>query len=153
MTDEIPADCWTVATQEELDEALAESLRPFFGAALEAAAPKILEQVRATVAAKAASPLCGCCRNIIGRPPTPAVALWTGLSNHTVALCQSCLDIWLDDADDDAELEPSRVQWLDGSRTLAAANAARSDEFLAALANPIRLEPRATPIRNGGRPR
>lgn len=24
MTDETPADCWTVATQEELDEALAE---------------------------------------------------------------------------------------------------------------------------------
>lgn len=106
-----------------------ESLRPFFGAALKEAAPKILAQLRAEAAATAAVArfLCGCCRNITGRPPTPAVALWTsGLNDHTVALCQSCLDFWFDGADDDAEngdaaMEPCRVQWLDGSQTLVAA--------------------------------
>lgn len=104
-----------------------ESLRPFFGAALEAAAPKILEQVRATVAANAVNFLCGCCCNITGRPPTRAVVLWTsGINDHTVALCQSCLDFWFDGADDDTEngdteMEPRCVRWLDGSRTLVAA--------------------------------
>lgn len=73
--------------------------------------------------------LCGCCRNTYdGRDrEVPAVALWTGPNNFTVALCQSCLDIWFDNADYDAEdgelteMEPRRVQWLDGTRTLVAA--------------------------------
>jgi len=95
-----------------------EALRPLFGAALEAVAPKLFAQ------------RCGCCRNITGRPPTRAVALWTGSNDHTVPLCQSCLDFWFDGADDDAEesgtmeFEPRRVQWIDGSRTLVAADAA-----------------------------
>lgn len=78
----------------------------------------------------AVSFLCGCCRNIYdGRDrEVPAVALWTSrLNDSTVALCQSCLDYWFDGADDDAEdgeiteMEPRRVQWLDGTRTLVAA--------------------------------
>lgn len=65
---------------------------------------------------------CWCCRGIVGRRDTQAVAIWThGLSRNSTPVCQSCLDFWFDNADDDPDLEPREVHWLDGSRTLAGA--------------------------------
>jgi hypothetical protein len=48
----------------------------------------------------------------------PAVALWTGPTGNVTGLCQTSMDNWLDNADDDPSLEPARVEWIDGRRVL-----------------------------------
>lgn len=52
---------------------------------------------------------------------TAAALHWTGPSRNTTYLCQPCADSWLDNADDDPSLEPRRIDWLDGTRTLVGA--------------------------------
>jgi hypothetical protein len=48
-----------------------------------------------------------------------AVAEFTCVpSENRVMLCQKHLDMWFDNADDEPDLEPGAVRWLDGSRTL-----------------------------------
>lgn len=48
-----------------------------------------------------------------------AVAEFTGVpSGNRVNLCQKHVDMWFDNADDEPDLEPGAVRWLDGSRTL-----------------------------------
>lgn len=73
--------------------------------------------------------ICRSCFNVWhnGRrsEPVPAVAIWTYRVNEftgevvITGLCQTSLDHWFDNADDDPDLEPVRVEWLDGSRVLA----------------------------------
>lgn len=48
----------------------------------------------------------------------PAVAWWicNSTSRNRVRLCQACLDIWFDNADDDPTLEPAAWGWLYGCR-------------------------------------
>lgn len=48
-----------------------------------------------------------------------AIARWTHRPGVVDYVCQSTLDYWFDNADDDPELEPTAVEWLDGSRQLA----------------------------------
>lgn len=53
----------------------------------------------------------------------PAVALWLhenqiDYQRGGLPLCQKSLDAWFDNADDDPDLEPLQVLWLDGSRVL-----------------------------------
>lgn len=57
---------------------------------------------------------CTCCATIVGRPTTPAVARWTCPSSNVEYLCRSCLNFWLDNADDDEDLEPIAWSWLGG---------------------------------------
>jgi hypothetical protein len=59
---------------------------------------------------------CSCCARNSARPWTAAVAVWMHL-NFTASVCESCLNHWLDNADDDPELEPLGIKWLDGSRS------------------------------------
>jgi transposase len=63
---------------------------------------------------------CTCCSRIFdGRVPGPAIVAWWGGPNGLIAyLCQQCLDIWFDAGDEDDDLEPDAVYWLDGSRRL-----------------------------------
>lgn len=56
-------------------------------------------------------------------PDEPAVAFWLHQTQldcgaPALPLCQRSLDRWFDRADDDPELEPIQVFWLDGSRVL-----------------------------------
>ncbi len=44
-----------------------------------------------------------------------AVVLWACRSGHVEALCQRHLDGWLDNADDDTDMEPVRIEWVDGT--------------------------------------
>ena len=44
-------------------------------------------------------------------PPVPAMAWWLGPNGHYANLCQACLDIWFDNADDDETLEPLQWGW------------------------------------------
>lgn len=72
-------------------------------------------------------PLCSCCSHIWRdcgngrREPDrhPAVARWNHRGGNTSLLCQNCLDGWLDNADDDPDLEPASWSWLRGARTVA----------------------------------
>lgn len=67
---------------------------------------------------------CSCCAAIwVGTPAMPrylgpATARWIGPPPNRVVdlLCQHCLDIWLDNADDDSDLEPTNVVWLEAHR-------------------------------------
>lgn len=66
--------------------------------------------------------LCTCCSHIWrdrgnghsepGREP--AVARWEHDNGNVSRLCQSCLDSWFDNADDDPDLEPAAWAWLYG---------------------------------------
>lgn len=61
---------------------------------------------------------CTCCSHVFENGASryrPAVARWIGPPPNSAVdlLCQSCLDIWLDNADDDTFLEPTNVIWLD----------------------------------------
>jgi hypothetical protein len=61
---------------------------------------------------------CTCCARIQrnGHPPerVPAVVAWhCQPSGNVEYLCQYCMDIWLDNADDDPDLEPANVVWLE----------------------------------------
>lgn len=62
---------------------------------------------------------CDCCSHTWenGRPRDrgPAVALWICGNGNPVRLCQSCLDAWFDNADDDPDLEPASWSWLPGN--------------------------------------
>ncbi|RKN61876.1 hypothetical protein D7231_31890 [Streptomyces klenkii] len=49
---------------------------------------------------------------IIGRPHREAAAKWVRRNGSVYFLCKSCLDIWLDDADDNPDLEPASWAWL-----------------------------------------
>lgn len=52
---------------------------------------------------------------------TPAVSvaeMTCTPSGNRVGLCQRHLDMWFDNADDEPDLEPASVRWLDGSRIL-----------------------------------
>lgn len=42
----------------------------------------------------------------------PAVACWECQNGNIVQLCQTCLDAWFDNADDDQMLEPVAWSWL-----------------------------------------
>jgi hypothetical protein len=42
----------------------------------------------------------------------PAVARWDCRNGNVVHLCQTCLDAWLDNADDEPDLEPAGWSWL-----------------------------------------
>lgn len=43
----------------------------------------------------------------------PVVAIWTAQpSGNRVPLCKPCLDGWLDNADDEPDLEPAHLEWL-----------------------------------------
>ncbi|MCU1687847.1 MAG: hypothetical protein JWQ81_8586 [Amycolatopsis sp.] len=71
-------------------------------------------------------PRCWCCAGITHRVDGewharylgPAVATWTGPIGNVTYLCEHCLSLWFDNADDDEFLEPLRVQWIDGSGRL-----------------------------------
>lgn len=41
-----------------------------------------------------------------------AVAWWRHGNGNTSRICQSCLDHWFDNADDDPSLEPTAWTWL-----------------------------------------
>ncbi len=57
--------------------------------------------------------MCVCCRSC-GRPWTLAVVIYTASpSGNDVSLCKVCLDLWLDNADDDPDWEPSELRFLD----------------------------------------
>lgn len=43
----------------------------------------------------------------------PVVALWTTGFGNTLRLCQLHLDYWLDNADDDPDLEPVALVFVD----------------------------------------
>jgi hypothetical protein len=52
----------------------------------------------------------------------PAVAIWESPNSHARSpLCNAHVDRWFDVCDDDPELEPASVRWLDGSRVLVGA--------------------------------
>lgn len=51
-----------------------------------------------------------CCQP--GDPPAPAVVVWITGNGNEPHLCQRHLDMWLDNADDDPELEPHHLKWL-----------------------------------------
>ena len=44
----------------------------------------------------------------------PTVARWSHRNGNISRLCQSCLDAWFDNADDDDELEPVAWTWQIG---------------------------------------
>lgn len=46
----------------------------------------------------------------------PAVARWTCGNGNVVPLCQACLDCWLDNADNDPDLEPAKWRWVAAAR-------------------------------------
>lgn len=58
------------------------------------------------------------CQLSLHLEPVMAVALWWVAPSPPrphgchVFLCKSCLDHWLDNADDDPNLEPSALEWL-----------------------------------------
>lgn len=53
---------------------------------------------------------------------TTAVVLVTCQpSGNVVPLCRHCLDLWLDNADNEPDLEPAAMHWLDRSRIRSAA--------------------------------
>lgn len=61
---------------------------------------------------------CVCCSNIYrGGPPLyrAAVARWVHVSGEAESLCLDCLNTWLDNADDDPDLEPAGWFWLTGA--------------------------------------
>jgi hypothetical protein len=41
-----------------------------------------------------------------------AVAFWNCVNGNRLVLCQTCLDAWFDNADDDPFLEPAGWGWL-----------------------------------------
>jgi len=59
---------------------------------------------------------CSCCSHcwIAGKPRDlgPAVARWIHQIGNVSLLCESCLNSWFDNADDDPELEPAAVEWI-----------------------------------------
>jgi hypothetical protein len=63
---------------------------------------------------------CDCCSHLWenGRPRDrgPAVARWICSNGNPVWLCQSCLDIWFDNADNDPDLEPASWSWIPSSQ-------------------------------------
>jgi hypothetical protein len=55
-------------------------------------------------------------------PSSPtAVAVWTAQSGLEFTVCQHHLDEFLDQCDDQVDLEPVRLAWLDDSRVLVGA--------------------------------
>jgi hypothetical protein len=44
----------------------------------------------------------------------PVVARWKTQTGYWFPLCQTCLDHWFDNADDDDDLEPAAWTWLTG---------------------------------------
>lgn len=52
--------------------------------------------------------------NCTGRLPScgPAVARWEVRNGSWFLLCQTCLDHWFDNADDDDSLEPVAWAWI-----------------------------------------
>ncbi|MEV4784009.1 hypothetical protein AB0K53_00895 [Streptomyces tuirus] len=46
----------------------------------------------------------------------PAVARWQVQNGYWFLLCQSCLDAWFDNADDDDDLEPAAWSWIEKRR-------------------------------------
>jgi hypothetical protein len=42
----------------------------------------------------------------------PVVARWSHRNGNISRLCQSCLDAWFDNADDDGDLEPIAWAWI-----------------------------------------
>jgi hypothetical protein len=55
-------------------------------------------------------------------PVATAVVLVTcSPSGNVVPLCAHCLNLWLDNADDEPDLEPAHIRWLNASATLVAA--------------------------------
>ena len=71
---------------------------------------------------------CTSCLRIWDTPPgggpaqrrvRPAIARWTHPNTRAVDyVCQSTLDYWFDNADEDPFMEPTDVRWLDGTRHL-----------------------------------
>ena len=59
----------------------------------------------------------------------PAVARWTHRPGVVVYVCQSTLDNWFDNADDDPEMEPYAVEWL----VVTTDNTTVQDELAATL--------------------
>lgn len=55
--------------------------------------------------------VCLCSYRVQGRAPR-AVAFWKASNGNRAVLCQSCLDHWFDNADDDPSLEPVSWGWL-----------------------------------------
>ncbi|MEU4133630.1 hypothetical protein [Streptomyces wuyuanensis] len=60
-------------------------------------------------------PDCWTCSRIIDngvRRHAVAVASWQHWHGGSTPLCQSCLNAWFDNADDDESLEPKAWHWL-----------------------------------------
>lgn len=57
-----------------------------------------------------------------GMCEAPSAAIWESPNTHCRSpLCGSHVDSWFDVCDDDPDLEPVSVRWLDGSRALVGA--------------------------------
>jgi hypothetical protein len=52
-----------------------------------------------------------CCERHERAKATP-FALWAKVGGNAVVLCRHHLDMWLDNADDDPDLEPDRLVFL-----------------------------------------
>lgn len=64
---------------------------------------------------------CGPCQRVASSLDlVPSIAFWVFRSGIVETLCQTHLDAWFDDADNDPESEPCRVLWVDQSRHLRA---------------------------------
>lgn len=68
-----------------------------------------------------AGPACDPCLHLFVTPPglrsaTPcistAVALWITEAGNAVPLCESCLNHWCDNADDEPDLEAAELLWF-----------------------------------------
>lgn len=79
--------------------------------------------------------------------PVPAVAWWRIRDSTLVQLCQSCLDCWFDNADDDPDLEPTAWGWLVAPipPTTDIATWATDPRNHTAVANVLRTEARVNP--------
>lgn len=68
---------------------------------------------------------CQFCAVAAGSTAPESVVWCYGYSDHgsflSTPVCQSCLDLWLDAADDNPALEPLSIWWRDGSRLLVRA--------------------------------
>jgi hypothetical protein len=71
---------------------------------------------------------CIACVNSDHEPIESAVAEWVQpwLPMRTHPLCQEHLDFWFQISDDNPNMEPVRVTWLDGSRELLSGSFIRS---------------------------
>lgn len=56
--------------------------------------------------------ICSCCMNTGTRPPNKAAAVYQVEPAPAVPLCRSCLNHWLDNADDNPGMEPTDLQWI-----------------------------------------